>query len=100
MRQSDLLSLWRQARGRVGEELSVSDAPRLDHALLAKGELDELAELCAGQRLVVMVGYCLRFHPAVAALTQAARAGRIGRVLSLRAEVGQYLPDWRPGQDL
>jgi len=61
--------------------------------------LDELAELCAGQRLVVMVGYCLRFHPAVAALTQAARAGRIGRVLSLRAEVGQYLPDWRPGQD-
>src|SRR2546430_11420221 len=31
MRQSDLLSLWRQARGRVGEELSVSDAPRLDH---------------------------------------------------------------------
>src|SRR5205823_6038475 len=61
--------------------------------------LDELAELCAGQRLVVMVGYCLRFHPAVAALKQAVRAGRVGRVLSLRAEVGQYLPDWRPGQD-
>lgn len=25
--------------------------------------------------------------------------GAIGRLLSIRAEVGQYLPDWRPGTD-
>jgi predicted dehydrogenase len=46
-----------------------------------------------------MVGYNLRFHPPLAALREAICSGRIGRVVSIRAEVGQYLPDWRPGRD-
>src|SRR5206468_8598204 len=41
--------------------------------------LDELADVCANRRIVAMVGYCLRFHAAVAVLGQAVRAGRIGR---------------------
>ncbi len=47
----------------------------------------------------VAVGYCLRFHPAVAALKAALVAGELGDVRYLRAEVGQYLPDWRPDAD-
>src|SRR5579884_68996 len=60
-------------------------APLLDRA-------DELG-------LVVAVGYNLRFHPAIERIQDAVAAGAIGRLLSARAEVGQYLPDWQLGRD-
>ena len=47
----------------------------------------------------VTVGYNLRFHPAVRRLKSIVEDRSIGRLLALRAEFGQYLPDWRPGQD-
>ena len=48
---------------------------------------------------VVQVGYNLRFHPAIRKLKQIVEENTIGRILWTRAEVGQYLPDWRPWQD-
>jgi predicted dehydrogenase len=49
--------------------------------------------------LTVAVGYNLRFHPALEAVRAAVQEGRIGRLLSVRAEIGQYLPDWHPEED-
>ena len=76
------------------------------HALvekpLADGETPGLAELLEQARaagLCVAVGCNLRFHPAVEAIRSAVVCGRLGRLLSVRAEVGQYLPDWHPGED-
>jgi predicted dehydrogenase len=51
------------------------------------------------QGLTVAVGYNLRFHPALEAIRDAVASGAIGRLLSVRAEVGHYLPDWHPGED-
>jgi len=45
----------------------------------------------------LLLGYCLRHDPAFAALRAA--LPRVGPLVSARAEVGQYLPDWRPGTD-
>lgn len=56
-------------------------------------------EECRKRRLVLMVGYVLRFCRSLQAVKSALVEGRIGRVLSVRAEVGQYLPDWRPQSD-
>lgn len=61
--------------------------------------VDELIAECASRRLVLLPGYTLRFIPSLNVLQQALAAGRIGRLLVARAEVGQYLPDWRPGAD-
>ena len=61
--------------------------------------VDTLLELCRERDLVLMVGYNFRFYKPLQAMRQALTEGRIGRVLSLRTEVGQYLPDWRPGSD-
>ena len=61
--------------------------------------VSDLLSLCRAKGTVLQVGYCLRFDPSLAAMKDAIDAGRIGRPLSLRAEVGQYLPDWRPGTD-
>jgi predicted dehydrogenase len=59
----------------------------------------ELIELGNNRGLTLTVGYNLRFQPAMQALQQQVLEGAIGQVLCLQAEVGQYLPDWRPGSD-
>ena len=49
--------------------------------------------------LCVAVGCNLRFHPGLVAIKAAVDEGRLGRLLSLRAEIGQYLPDWHSTED-
>jgi len=61
--------------------------------------LEELATEVASRGLPVLVGLQLRYHPAFGQLSAWLEQGAIGRPLSLRAEVGQWLPDWRPGAD-
>jgi predicted dehydrogenase len=62
-------------------------------------DAEALVAECSRLSLCLMVGYNLRFEPSLAAVKAALGAGRIGKLLSIRAEVGQYLPDWRPGRD-
>jgi predicted dehydrogenase len=64
--------------------------------------LDGVAELIAEtqeRRRVVMVGYQLRFHPALLALQCALHENSLGRLLGARAHVGEYLPSWHPYED-
>lgn len=61
--------------------------------------VDELIGIQHDQHTIIMVGYNLRFHPPVQILKNVVEGGRIGRIVGIRAEVGQYLPDWRPGSD-
>lgn len=62
-------------------------------------DVERLISICETNELVLMVAYVLRFNEGLNIFRQAVQAGKIGRVLSFRAEVGQYLPDWRPGSD-
>ena len=61
--------------------------------------IDELLARAERDRRVVMVGYNLRFDAALRALRASLERGDVGRALLVRAEFGQYLPDWRPSQD-
>jgi len=61
--------------------------------------VDELLDLCRKNALVLMVGYNFRFYKPLLVIRQALIEGRIGRPIALRAEAGQYLPEWRPGKD-
>ena len=45
------------------------------------------------------VGYNLRFSSSLREFKRKVDSLRFGRVLSVRAETGQYLPDWRSGRD-
>jgi glutamate-1-semialdehyde aminotransferase/spore coat polysaccharide biosynthesis protein SpsF (cytidylyltransferase family)/predicted dehydrogenase len=47
----------------------------------------------------VQIGYNMRFHPGLQILKELIDSGKIGRVLWLHVEAGQYLPDWRPWQN-
>ena len=61
--------------------------------------VDLLISKCQAKQLTLMVGYCLRFLPSLQAVVDLVRDGRVGRVLHIMSEIGQYLPDWRPGTD-
>jgi predicted dehydrogenase len=62
-------------------------------------DVEKLIQLSASRGQMLMIGYNLRFHPSLLCLKKALDDGKIGKVLSVIAEVGQYLPDWRPGTD-
>jgi len=61
--------------------------------------VDELIRECEQRALTLMVAYNFRFYPPLQRLRDALLGGDIGRIVSIRAAVGQYLPDWRRDSD-
>lgn len=61
--------------------------------------VDELLAAARSANIQVMVGYNLRFSPSLCALRELIALAEFGRALFVSAEVGQYLPDWRPDAD-
>lgn len=59
--------------------------------------LRELVAKSTAHQVRTAVAYNLRYKPSLQYVKQQVSSGGIGEVLSVRAEVGQYLPDWRPG---
>lgn len=79
---------------RAGAQLFVEKP--LSHSMTG---VVELARIVGERQLLAMVGFDLRFDPGLRRIKALLDAGRIGRILSVQAQVGQYLPDWRPEQD-
>lgn len=47
----------------------------------------------------IMVGFQFRFHPTLCKAADLIQAGRLGKLLSVQAHWGEYLPDWHPWED-
>ena len=58
--------------------------------------VDDLAALAAARNKKVMVGLCFRYHAGQVKARSYLDAGRVGRLVSIRAMVGEHLPDVRP----
>ena len=58
-----------------------------------------LIDTCNQQGTVLLMGYNLRFSRSLQRFRALLIDGVIGKVLSVRCEVGQYLPSWRPAKD-
>lgn len=61
--------------------------------------IQELRVLAERVGKSVLVAYPFRFHRPLRLVREAVAERSVGDVLSIRAEVGMYLPDWRPGTD-
>jgi predicted dehydrogenase len=59
----------------------------------------ELIETCKKYNVSLMVGYNLRYSPSLQKFRKLLSRGVIGETLSVRCDVGQYLPSWRPETD-
>lgn len=62
-------------------------------------QLDELFNLVERRGLKAGVGYQMRFHPCLKRLHELVREKTVGRILSVRAEVGEYMPGWHTYED-
>lgn len=58
--------------------------------------VDELETVAARENKKVMVGLCFRFHEGLVRAKKLIDDGHIGRVVSIRALMGEHLPDVRP----
>ena len=59
----------------------------------------KLLSACRSHGNVLMVGYNLRFLACLQNFRELIHSGCIGKVISVRCEIGQYLPSWRPDID-
>jgi len=61
--------------------------------------VQDLIDICYQNSVILMTGYNLRFLPSLIEFRNQVHSEKIGKVYSIRSEVGQYLPDWRPELD-
>ena len=61
--------------------------------------LMQLLEICQKRGVVLLTGYNLRFLPSLQRFRDLLGESVIGNVMSVRCEIGQYLPSWRPDSD-
>ena len=61
--------------------------------------VEQLLETCHIQGTVLLTGYNLRYLPSLQRFRCLLGERVIGKVLSVRCEIGQYLPSWRPDSD-
>jgi predicted dehydrogenase len=59
----------------------------------------KLVSIIEQKKLVSLVGYQLRFHPCIQKLKSIIDCNYIGKILSVRAQVGEYLPAFHKYED-
>lgn len=84
------------AQAFVEQGIAVLIEKPLSHDLFG---LSALAEASRRAGVPVMIAYNMRFNPSLMALRSMVLSGAAGTILAGRAEVGQYLPSWRPDAD-
>ncbi len=93
---SPTVSHIRQARMAINHGFHVFVEKPLSHTLAGT---DELIAESLSKAMVVLVGCNLRFLPSLKLVKKLMDEGRIGRPLAVRAQMGYYLPYWRPQTD-
>ncbi|MGZ5510677.1 MAG: Gfo/Idh/MocA family protein [Nitrososphaeraceae archaeon] len=61
--------------------------------------IDELCKLVEGKNLVCMVGYQMRYHPALISIKHLCEQKNIGRLVSADIHFGEWLPGMHPYED-
>ena len=61
--------------------------------------ISKLIETCQKHHVLISTGYNLRFFISLQRYRKLLSEDLIGKILSVRCEVGQYLPSWRPDGD-
>jgi len=60
---------------------------------------EKLIRILEEKKLTHFIGFQLRFHPVYLKMKELLTSRSIGRLFSVHAEVGEYLPDWHKWED-
>ena len=86
-------------------EVALESVTRGAHLFIEKpiaNTLDEVAELerlATSNGSTVMVGYMMRFHPLLQKIKTLIDQNAIGKLVHIRSQWGEYVPDWHPWED-
>jgi predicted dehydrogenase len=86
-------------------EVAIPAAKAGCHILLEKpvshslDYIDEFRSAVTFNKVKLLVGYQFRFHPGLQAVRRLIEEGAIGRIISVHAHWGEYLPDWHPWEN-
>jgi predicted dehydrogenase len=61
--------------------------------------VQKLIDTCHKNNIILMTAYNLRFLPSLIKFKSQIQTNKIGNIYSVRSEIGQYLPSWRPESD-
>ena len=62
-------------------------------------DIKDLIKLVKKKNLTTLIGCNLRFHPCLIKVKNLLSTGKIGKIISVLAENGSYLPDWHADED-
>lgn len=68
-------------------------------AATARDEFTRLRDLAEKKGVAVMVGYMLRFDPAVRAFKTELQRGTVGQINSVQVTANTFMPGWHPYED-
>jgi predicted dehydrogenase len=86
-------------------EVAIPLASKGVHLLIEKPisnsskQVSELIQICEENNLTLMTGYNLRYSPSLVSFRKLLLDSHAGEIFSVRIEVGQFLPSWRPDMD-
>ena len=61
--------------------------------------IEKLSNIVYDKKLITFMGYNLRFHNCIKKIKELLENNEIGKIISVNAESGSYLPDWHPDED-
>ena len=61
--------------------------------------MEKLSNIVCERKLVTFMGFNLRFHECIKKMKELLENNTIGKIISVNAESGSYLPDWHPYED-
>jgi predicted dehydrogenase len=86
-------------------DVAIPAAQKGCHLLIEKpishsmDRINMLVEITENIGIQILVGFQFRFHPTLQMVREYIDDSRLGRVISVRAHWGEYLPDWHPWED-
>ncbi len=70
-------------------------------ASVVEGErIAQLAGSIKGSNLVIVPSCTMHYFPGPVAVREIVRAGKLGKLLNINYQTGQYLPDWHPWEHI
>ena len=64
-----------------------------------KNNIKKLVSIIKKKKIINMVGYMMRFHPAIKTIKKMVIKKKLGRIFHFYSEWGEYLPDWHKNEN-